>query len=334
LQTKLLRGAAALSVMVSTGLAAPALAQTAQGQFTPDSNAPIQLHMPVHLHLLPKPKAVHRHKLKVSAPAAQAAMAAPPAHAAPVPSGSGATTEAPNVPAKITAAPARQAASRQTPAPSSAERRKAVKEVLAAPANATSSSNAVGEVSAPNAAIPFSFDTTAGPPPRNAKPEPHASNPARGKVAAQTATVKPKAANGTPRSHIETAALTPPKQTPVAAKPKGDPHAGFTKAGEILFDGTSTDPQADGASALKADADKLNAALDKGATNVQVEAYGGAPGDKSSEARRLSLRRALAVRQLLIDCGIPASRIIVKAMGGADTAANGQRVDVYLGGAS
>ena len=56
-------------------------------------------------------------------------------------------------------------------------------------------------------------------------------------------------------------------------------------------------------------------------------------GDKSSESRRLSLRRALAIRQLLIDKGIPANRIDVKAMGGIDDHGNADRVDIWLRGA-
>lgn len=318
-------------------LSGPVLAQTAQGQFSPDANAPIQLHMPVHLHLPPKTKAVHRRKAKAAAPAPQAASSPPPAsaEAAPIPFGGAATSSAARQQAK--AAPARPATTNTSYAPSRTERRRAAQELLNAPGSASSSSDAAGEVSAPDAAIPFSFDT-GGPPPaaRTPKPAPQGSAPApKGKLAVQSPPAsKPKAGPASPRSQGQVAALTPPaKQRPAPEKPKGDPHAGLTQQGEILFDGSSTDPRPDGANALKASAEKLNAALDKGAANVELEAYGGAPGDKSSEARRLSLRRALTVRQLLIDGGIPANRIVVKAMGGAEDQGNPQRVDVYLRGA-
>lgn len=219
-------------------------------------------------------------------------------------------------------------------APSRAERHKAVQDVLNAPGSSSSSSDAVGDLSAPDAAIPFSFDTDASPPSRaqTAKPAPLPSGLAeKTRPAAPAPAAKPKPGSSQP--HADLAALTPPpQQTQAAEKPKSDPHAGLTKQGEILFDGSSTDPQADGAGVLKAGTDKLNAALDKGAANVEVEAYGGSPGDKSSEARRLSLRRALAVRQLLIDGGIPANRIVVKAEGGADDHGNPQRADVWLRG--
>lgn len=81
---------------------------------------------------------------------------------------------------------------------------------------------------------------------------------------------------------------------------------------------------------MKLLAGDLNAALEAGAARVQLEAYGGTPGDKSSDARRLSLKRALAVRQLLIDDGVPSARIDVRAMGGVDDKGPVDRVDVFV----
>jgi outer membrane protein OmpA-like peptidoglycan-associated protein len=310
-------------------LSLPALAQSTPGQFTPDAGTP------VHLHLPSKPKTVHRHKARPAASAteAQSSVSLPP-EAAPVPLSTQAPAPAPRQPAKMPTA-RRPATTTTNFAPSRSERRKTVQEVLAAPANATSSSDAVGQMSAPDAAIPFSFDSAAAPAP--ARPE-HAKSQAsvapKGKQSLAAVPEKQRPLS-TARPANDLAALTPPpKQTPVPEKPKADPHAGLTKETELLFDSTSTDPQPDGANALKSNADKLNTALDKGAANVEIEAYAGAPGDKSSEARRLSLRRALAVRQLLIDGGIPATRIVVKAMGGAADNGSPQRVDVYLRGAS
>ena len=61
-------------------------------------------------------------------------------------------------------------------------------------------------------------------------------------------------------------------------------------------------------------------------------AYGGAPGDKSSDARRISLKRALAVREALIVDGVPADRIDVRALGGvsADDSGATDRVDIFV----
>ena len=51
---------------------------------------------------------------------------------------------------------------------------------------------------------------------------------------------------------------------------------------------------------------------------VELQAFGGNKGDKGSDARRLSLKRALAIRQVLIDDGVSPDRIDVRAMGGVD----------------
>jgi outer membrane protein OmpA-like peptidoglycan-associated protein len=107
-------------------------------------------------------------------------------------------------------------------------------------------------------------------------------------------------------------------------------HANLTKSGAILFDSGATDPSPSQFDGVKLLAGNLNSALEAGATRVQLEAYGGAPGDKSSDARRLSLKRALAVRQLLIDDGVPSGRIDVRAMGGIDDKGPVDRVDVFV----
>lgn len=107
-------------------------------------------------------------------------------------------------------------------------------------------------------------------------------------------------------------------------------HANLTKRGAILFDKNAPAPspaQYHGMQMLAAD---LNSALEAGAARIEIEAYGGAPGDKSSDARRLSLKRGLAVRQLLIDSGIPSNRIDVRAMGGVDDSGPADRVDVFV----
>ena len=65
---------------------------------------------------------------------------------------------------------------------------------------------------------------------------------------------------------------------------------------------------------------------------MQLQAYGGPKGDKGSESRRLSLKRALVIRELLIEDGVPSEKIDVRAMGGADDNGAPDRVDVYLRG--
>ena len=73
-----------------------------------------------------------------------------------------------------------------------------------------------------------------------------------------------------------------------------------------------------------------NSALEAGATQIQLEAFGGNPGDKGSDAKRIALKRALAIRQLLIDNGVPSNKIITKAMGGVTDKGEPDRVDIYV----
>jgi outer membrane protein OmpA-like peptidoglycan-associated protein len=106
--------------------------------------------------------------------------------------------------------------------------------------------------------------------------------------------------------------------------------AGLAKRGAILFEHNSTDPQPSQLDGIKLLAGDLNSALEAGATQIQLQAFGGSPGDKSSDARRISLKRALAIRQLLIDNGVPSNKIITKAMGGATDKGEPDRVDIYV----
>jgi outer membrane protein OmpA-like peptidoglycan-associated protein len=113
---------------------------------------------------------------------------------------------------------------------------------------------------------------------------------------------------------------------PVTAPQTG----GLTKQHEILFAAGSSDPNPAMLDAVKALAGTLNAAGLPG--KIELQAYGGTPGDKSSDARRLSLKRALIVRQMLIDGGVSSERIDVHAMGGADDGGAPDRVDVMVRG--
>lgn len=63
---------------------------------------------------------------------------------------------------------------------------------------------------------------------------------------------------------------------------------------------------------------------------VQVAAYAGAKDEPTSKARRISLSRALAIRGHLIDNGIKASRIDVRALGNRSGASAAERVDVEV----
>jgi outer membrane protein OmpA-like peptidoglycan-associated protein len=63
-----------------------------------------------------------------------------------------------------------------------------------------------------------------------------------------------------------------------------------------------------------------------------LKSYAGSPGDTSSNARRLSLKRVLAVREQLLAQGISAQRLEVHALGGTRDAGPPDRVDIVKSG--
>jgi len=120
---------------------------------------------------------------------------------------------------------------------------------------------------------------------------------------------------------------------PASAAPQAAdeaPTPGLTKRSVILFAPQAADPAQSALGAIKFLAGDLAASMTSASARVQIQAYGGTRGDKGSDARRLSLKRALAIRQVLIDDGVPAERIDVRAMGGADDSGPADRVDVYV----
>jgi outer membrane protein OmpA-like peptidoglycan-associated protein len=120
------------------------------------------------------------------------------------------------------------------------------------------------------------------------------------------------------------------KHAAALVRKSDDERAGLAKRGAVLFGKGVPDPSPAQFTGVKLLAGEIVGALETGARRVQLEAYGGTPGDKSSEARRLALKRALAVRQLLIDSGVPSNRIDVRALGGVDDKGPNDRVDVFL----
>ncbi len=119
---------------------------------------------------------------------------------------------------------------------------------------------------------------------------------------------------------------------PARPAPVRNPEPTFSgaKKNVILFAVGASDPAASAVQNVKTLAGDLSAALSDGSARVQLVAYGGQRGDKSSDTRRLSLKRALIIRQLLIDDGVPSERIDVHAMGGVDDSGPPDRVDVFL----
>jgi len=133
---------------------------------------------------------------------------------------------------------------------------------------------------------------------------------------------------GTHPQQQASAAPPPPRPTAPAGPTTGKEN--LTKRSVILFAKDAPDPAQGALGAIKFLASDLNAAMSSPNARVELQAFGGNKGDKGSDARRLSLKRALSIRQVLIDDGVSADRIDVRAMGGADDTGPADRVDVYV----
>lgn len=127
----------------------------------------------------------------------------------------------------------------------------------------------------------------------------------------------PKAVASTPKP-TKTASIEKPKKTPTGSRKDS-----------ITFTAGASEPSGSAVASVRSLATSLTSGMgDSG--RVQLMAYAGAKGEKTSDTRRLSLKRALVVRQLLIDDGIPSERIDVFALGGADDDGPLDRVDVFV----
>ena len=133
-------------------------------------------------------------------------------------------------------------------------------------------------------------------------------------------------ANPQPAPRQQVAKAGPPPSAPAASV--GEP--GLTKHSMIIFAAGAAEPAQAALGSIKFLAGDLNAAMVNPSSRIQLLAYGGDKGDKGSDARRLSLKRALAIRQVLIDAGVASERIDVHAMGGVDDGGPADRVDVFV----
>jgi len=136
---------------------------------------------------------------------------------------------------------------------------------------------------------------------------------------------KPAPAKPAKPTRTANAAPAPATTTPTPAA-----DAGLSIQASVPFAAGASSPAASDVNAVHALAGSLKSALNGGASRVQLQAFGGPKGDKGSDSRRLSLKRALVIRELLIEDGVPSEKIDVRAMGGADDNNGLDRVDVYL----
>ena len=115
------------------------------------------------------------------------------------------------------------------------------------------------------------------------------------------------------------AALTSRPAPTGALKPGQQFRLGFDSGLAAISDGTET--QLEGlAKSMKQD----------GNLRLQLLAYAGGGAQTPSQARRLSLSRALAVRSKLIEKGIRSTRIDVRALGNKSEGGPPDRVDIII----
>ena len=121
-----------------------------------------------------------------------------------------------------------------------------------------------------------------------------------------------------------------PQDTQTAAlDPDATVEALDENAFRIRFATGSSDPGGVAEALLASVADRMS-----GDANVRLEikAYAGTGTGTPGDARRLSLRRALAIRTFLVDRGIESTRIDVKALGDTAPDSPADRVDLLLSG--
>ena len=95
----------------------------------------------------------------------------------------------------------------------------------------------------------------------------------------------------------------------------------------MLFDEKSAQISASAREPLQELSDKMKASEN---LRVQLLAYADGTPETASQARRLSLSRALAVRSFLINQGVRSTRMDVRALGNKAESGPADRVDAVL----
>jgi outer membrane protein OmpA-like peptidoglycan-associated protein len=180
----------------------------------------------------------------------------------------------------------------------------------------------------PSAALPALIAAPVANAPAPVKPAKMALKPA--------ATATPTAAAPT-TAPAATAPVAPPTTQAIAAVAPSAPAAparkqerasalsGQATAMQIKFEPGQVALSAETQGLLDQIADPLKAT----GMRLQLAAYSGPPGDNSSDARRLSLKRALAVRNYLGTRGVPKITVNIASFGGA-VEGDTDRVDLMV----
>jgi len=165
-------------------------------------------------------------------------------------------------------------------------------------------------------------DTTPRTPPPAAGPAPPPAT--IGQAPPEVATLTPVAPPPAPQNPA------PPPAPPIAAG--ASTTATPTTAGlRLTFVTGQSDLSPGSAQQIKAFVD---AAPKSDAVTFNVLAYAAGVPDDPSDARRLSLARAIAVRSALLADGVSSSRVYLRALGSAATDGPADRVDLSLLGSS
>jgi len=161
-------------------------------------------------------------------------------------------------------------------------------------------------------------------PPAAAKPQANATPPASGLPA------PPPAPNTLPATIPVPPAPAPAAPIPATPPPAAETHAAGAPsegAERILFQPDDANLAGDARQELDRLASRLNA---DARLYVQLVAYAGGSGD-ASQARRLSLSRALAARSYLVDRGVEIKQIDVRPLGNkSEPGAPADRIDLVL----
>jgi len=126
-----------------------------------------------------------------------------------------------------------------------------------------------------------------------------------------------------PEQDDGSAAATEGEETQTAALPPAD--EALPKELRLRFEGDSAALSEDGRALLNRLARRMK---ENPQARIQLLAYAEGTEDTASQARRLSLSRALAVRSFLIDQGVRSTRMDVRALGGTAESGPPNRVDI------
>lgn len=238
---------------------------------------------------------------------------------------------APVAPAAAPAAGSPEPAQRPLPPPGSAEFYTLFPPPPPVPAHAASAERPSEATAAASSAMAWPAPVSAVPVARPAIPvQPRFAAPALRRPALQRASlIAPGAGVRAPRPADRRAALALPGVLAPAAKPvrAHDSEDGRRVRLRLPYPVAATELSSSAQGELEALAVEVGG---NDRIRLRLAAYANAGAGSAARARRTSLARALAVRGFLIERGIKASRIDLRALGNMDGAAGADRVDVVL----